>query len=141
MFDLFSRWGKRSKLSVIPDVPRSIADWFDRIGRSSPPADGIVALNIGIFETPNGYTIYLTGSTEYDPDNDDWACREDYSPKERYFELPSEFTSGKDWKEVEEDLKLLIRNILSSDQFANNVLAKTEVFAVGFDDGDLTRLK
>ena len=141
MIDLFSRWRKGSKLPVIPDVPRSIADWFDRIGRTSPPPVGIVALNIGIFETPNGYTIYLTGSTEYDPDNDDWACREDYSPKERYFELPSEFTSGKDWKEVEEDLKLLIRNILSSDQFANNVLAKTEVFAVGFDDCDLTRLK
>ena len=141
MIDLFSRWRKGSKLPVIPDVPRSIADWFDRIGRTSPPPVGIVALNIGIFETPNGYTIYLTGSTEYDPNNDDWACREDYSPKERYFELPREFTDGKDWQEVEKDLQELIRNILSSDQFANNALAKTEIFAVGFDDGDLTRLK
>ena len=141
MIDLFSRWRKRSKLSVIPDVPKSIADWFDRIGRTNPPPDGIVALNIGIFETPNGYTIYLTGSTEYDPDDDDWACREDYSPKERYFELPLEFTSGKEWREVEKDLRLLIQSILSSDQFANNALANTEVFAIGFDDGGLTRLK
>ena len=141
MIDLFSRWRKRSKLSVIPDVPKSIADWLDRIGRTFPPPDEIVALNIGIFESPNGFTIYLTGSTQYDVDNDDWACREDYAPKDRYFELPSEFTNGKDWQEVEKDLKLLIRNILSSDQFANNILARPEVFAIGFDDGDLTRLK
>ena len=48
----------------------------------------IIALNFNLWEAveENGqscYTLELTGSKQYDVENDDWACEEDFDPRER----------------------------------------------------------
>ena len=41
------------------------------IALSEPPSEEIVAFNIGLFESDNGYMAYLTGSKEFGSEDDD----------------------------------------------------------------------
>ena len=115
-------------------------DWLNRINQSEViPAD-LSAFNFGLFQTPNGYSIYLIGSTIFTEDNDDWAGEEDFAPREKYFELPSNF-KDKNWKELEDFVKELVIDFINSEDFQKTFLARTVAITVGFDDGDLIRIK
>jgi hypothetical protein len=117
------------------------ACWIATISLSSPPPMNIAAFNIGLFETPDGYKAYLTGSKDYDPNDDDWACQEDYSPEQRYFELPPDFIFGKDWQEIEEGMVEMVKKFLVSAEGSENIFSTSQVVTVGFDDGVLIRVK
>jgi hypothetical protein len=54
-----------------------------------PPAD-VIAFNFGLFESDQGYRMYLVGSLEYSEDDDDWACIELPKEEYRYLRLPDE---------------------------------------------------
>jgi hypothetical protein len=110
--------------------------WLERISLISPPNPEIKAFNFGIFQTQNGYSVYLIGSTKYDSEDDDWACMEDYAPVERYLELP--LTANGDWQSVETGLVEALREIVSAvPSFLNNA----EYVTAGFDDVVLVRVK
>lgn len=64
-----------------------IAKWLTNIAETELPSAGVIAFNIGLFEGEDGYTAYLIGSKEYDPDDSDWACSEDFIPEKKYFKL------------------------------------------------------
>lgn len=97
----------------------------------------IKAINIGLFEGEKGYQAYLTGSYDYDPEDDDWACNEDYVPEQKYLELPD--SHGLEWEVIQNTVSEYISEIIeeSSDTILNHV----SVVTVGFDDGDLIRIK
>jgi len=116
------------------------ADWLKRVSQSSLPPTGIAAYYLGIFETERGYVAHLSGSREYDPADDDWACREDYVPAEKYFELRESFTLGTDWREVQRVLGSFVKRFIETPSSSGSFLADGSVVAVGFDDGDLARV-
>ena len=66
-------------------LEEKIEYWLDQMNveTSCLPAD-IVAFNFGLFETENGYGIYLIGSKSYDEQDDDWACDIDFEPEDKY---------------------------------------------------------
>jgi hypothetical protein len=123
------------------ELESSFARWIEDMLLTSPPPSAITAFNIGLFESPNGYTAYVIGSEEYDPKNDDWACQEGYSPKQRYLELPPEFIVGKVWQEIEGEMVGLVKNFLCMSKDSDNILSTATVVTVGFDDGVLIRVK
>jgi hypothetical protein len=63
------------------------------ISAEAPPSS-VVAFNIGLVETFAGYSAYLAGADRYDPDDDDWACDEAFTPRERYVRLPVRLDRG-----------------------------------------------
>jgi hypothetical protein len=65
----------------------NLRNWIDGITKAENPDKTIVAYYFGLFETHDGYTIYLVGSKEYDSEDDDWACNNDFSPSEKYLPL------------------------------------------------------
>ena len=62
-------------------IKQTIKTWIRTVNHMEILPNEIVALNFGLYEP---YGIELTGSTEYDPENDDWACNEDFIPEQRY---------------------------------------------------------
>jgi hypothetical protein len=119
---------------------REFAAWLRRVARSSPPPEGIAAYNFGLFESEGGYVAYLTGSREYDPEDDDWACREDYTPAERYVDLRGAFDEGATWREVQHGVVGMIKRFVESPEFSDSFLSGASAVTVGFDDGDLERV-
>jgi len=65
-----------------------VAGWLHRVTANERPPASIVAYNIGLFETEDGYSAYLAGAGRFDPVSGDWACEEAFTPRERYLILP-----------------------------------------------------
>ncbi|WP_073309029.1 hypothetical protein [Flavobacterium terrae] len=116
-------------------------EWVKNINSNEKIENNIKAFNFGLFETENGYTMYLIGAKEYKENDDDWATVVDFEPTDKYFEMDKSIIKDKDWKEV---LKLstdLVSDYVKSKGFENSFLKNAEVITVGFDDGDLIRIK
>jgi hypothetical protein len=79
------------------------------------------------------------GPWEYDADNKDWACGEDFAPGEKYF--PVTFIHTKKWEELLLDAVTLASRFIQSPEFSRSFLATATAITVGFDDGELQRVK
>ena len=121
-------------------VYADFVNWLNRVSQSSPPPNNVVAYNFGIFESESGYILYLIGSREYDPDDDDWACSEDYVPVEKYFMLPKNLADGRDWQGVQREVVRIINRFIESPECKESFLAHASAITAGFDDGDLYRV-
>ena len=123
------------------DYTGELVAWLARALESSPPPPGIVAYYVGLFESPDGCTAYLIGSRVFDPDDDEWACNDDYAPAEKYFPLPEKITGPRDYRRVERRVVRAVKTFLAAPENGGSSLVSAEAVAVGFDDGDLTRVK
>lgn len=124
---------------------RPLADevqgWLRRVAAAEHPPESVAAYNIGLFETGHGeYSAYLVGGKRYDPSDSSWACEEAFTPKERYLALPVG-RSEDEWQLVLERVVEAVRAFLSSGDGRETFLAKARAVTVGFDDGDLVRVK
>ena len=115
--------------------------WLERIGTSPPRPQAIAAYNFGIFESESGYVVYLVGANKYDPEDDDWACSQDYVPREKYFNLPKSFPGRKKWAGVQREVAGFVKQFIKSPVFENSFLARASAITVGFDDGELQRVR
>lgn len=113
--------------------------WLDEICATEQPISEIIAYNFGLFEGEDGHTVYLVGSEEYDEDDSDWACNEDFTPVQRYFALPD--SSNDEWEVVQENVTQMLKQFMEEPVFEESFLAKATAITVGYDDGDLERVK
>lgn len=101
-------------------------------------SDNIVAFNINIYESP--FTIEIVGSSEFNPDNEDWACNEDWIPKNRLIQVSSSFF-GNSWAEAQENIVAMAKLYIQSSSKNALKLKNSKAFAVGFVDGNLSYVK
>lgn len=118
-----------------------LQDWLKHICTTESPDESIIAFNFGLFETPNGYTIYLVGSTYYDEEDDDWACEEDFVPAKKYCELPTSDFSHLKFDAVQEKLSAILISFMETEVFNNSFLSKATAITIGFDDGNLELIR
>lgn len=116
-------------------------DWLVKISQTETPEKTIVAYNFGLFETENGYTVYLIGSKEFDKDDSDWALNHDFEPKLKYYPLPEKIYKSLKWEEVLMKVKSQLIDFKKSFHFKKSFFSKAKAITVGFDDGDLERIK
>jgi hypothetical protein len=116
-------------------------NWITRLAKMETPTNDILAFNFGLFETENGYTIYVIGAKTFDEEDSDWATEADFEPKDRYLEINPSETEGLEWTQVLEKVKLTVEDFVSSDKFENSFLRHAKFITTGFDDGDLLRIK
>jgi hypothetical protein len=74
-------------------------EWLTKLSKTEKPDKSIIAYNFGIFETTEGYTVYLIGSKEFEEDDSDWATNEDFVPQLKYFPLPVELNQL-EWNQI-----------------------------------------
>ena len=107
-----------------------------QINDEPAPAD-IVAINIGIFETDEGYSLYLNGSKTYDAGNDDWACNDDCKVEEKYLQLPMSNHTHEDWEEFQQLVKDIVRSYVEVKAQDEKSLFYHKIVTIGFDEGNL----
>lgn len=113
--------------------------WLSRLIVDESPPGTVVAFNVGLFEDGDGFVAYLCGCDQWDPDNDDWACDESYSPAERYCRLT--FPPGSSWQVVQASVAATLKLFLDSSDGNMSFLSRADALTVGFDDGVLTHVK
>lgn len=122
-------------------MEEKICKWIQRIAEQEQVPTDIIAFNFGMFESENGYTVYLIGSKEYDANDDDWACNDDFEPKEKYLELSCQRVRDMAWEEFQNSVILTIADCIgNADEHIAN-LFDNRIITAGFDDGNQTRIK
>jgi hypothetical protein len=116
-------------------------DWMTQLTQSESPSADIVAFNFGLFETEDGYTIYLVGAKEFDADDDDWATEVDFEPANKYLVINPAETKELNWNQVLEKVRGTIEQFVKSGRFGKSLLKNAEAITTGFDEGDLLRIK
>jgi hypothetical protein len=117
---------------------KKLKAWLGRIVSQESPSNEVIAYNIGLFETPQGYTAYLCGARKYSAEDGDWATEEAFTPRERYFPFPPVMKVMK-WEQAQKVTINVVRTFLAENP--NSFLAKAKAVTVGFDDGDLVPVK
>jgi hypothetical protein len=113
--------------------------WINGIISKEQPSEDIIAYYFGLFESLDHYMIYLSGSTEYDAEDPDWACNNDFTPEDKYLRLQE--YRGMSWQEVLEKVRIQLEAILETEVPSNSFLGKASAIAIGFDDGDLVTIR
>ncbi len=122
------------------DLQKSITDWLTRASKTDVPVQ-VIGLNIGLFETADGYNMYLACCDVFDEDDSDWACSECYEHPLRYLKLPSLKSVYPKWDDFQEAVIAVVKPFMASDTLQGNWFGRMKGITVGFDDGDLVRIK
>ena len=119
-------------------LDQQISSWLQGLLATQPPPANVVAFNVGLFETPSGYSAYLSGATKFDASSDSWALEDVYSPSEREFPLPPGVFAN--WHDVLSQVQVALKSALHRAPLLHSPLARAQAVTVGFDDGDLERV-
>lgn len=120
-------------------MKEEISSWLQRMAEQEQVPSEIVALNFGLYESENGYCIYLVGSEEYDEDDDDWACNEDFEPDDNYLEIEGLSPQNTPWEQFQNDVVKILKECMANADVSR--LFGNRVVTAGFDDGNLVRIK
>jgi hypothetical protein len=122
-------------------MKEKLINWLNNIQKIDgiPPKE-VIAFNFGIYESENGYKIYLVGSFEYDENDADWACIELPTKSHRYFDLPKELQS-KDWDEILTASAKSLTELEKEGNLKIGLLKNAIAITTGFDDGELIRIR
>jgi hypothetical protein len=114
--------------------------WIRKIVDSEHPSKDIIGYYFGIFESgTKEYTLYLSGSTEFNGEDEDWVCNNDFEPNEKYLPLP-QYKNLK-WEEVLNEITGILKNFMETYVYKNSFFSKAKAIATGFDGGDLVLIK
>lgn len=114
-------------------------NWLAKIIESENPDESIIAYYFGIFKGEAHYTVYLIGSSSYDPQDSHSASNNDFEPTNKYFDLPNDFDNLR-WNVVLEEVEKYLKDFVASASYVNSFFTKAKVIATGFDDGDLIEI-
>ena len=133
--------GLGNKVEKATTLDELLKEWIKKLEDYSQPGKDIKALNFGLFESDEGFMIYLTGSKVYDYPNDDWATETDFEPIAlyKYLLLNTDDTKNLEWDQLLEKVKMALENVIA--KHPNYHLFKNRTVTVGFDDGDLILIK
>lgn len=115
-------------------MKKKIEDWIKQICYEPFTKENIVALYFGLFETEDGYCLYLVGSSDYDENDDDWACAIEYEPFNKYLVLKGIKT---DWQFILDNVYNILSDAIRKPEICDTPLFKGKTIAVGFDDGPM----
>lgn len=124
------------------NLEKKLQGWLEKIASKEQPSSNIKALNFGFFEnSENYYSIYLIGSKEYDANDQDWACNEDFVPVDKYFHVKHKSISSLDCEQFLDLVKTTLPKVLESDNLKESFFSKVQHITTGFDDGDLVEIQ
>ena len=115
----------------------SFSLWLDS-QLSEVISPNIVAFCININESP--FNIEIVGSAQFDIEDEDWACSEDWVPTKRNIAV-SRSLFGKSWEEAQGNIIAMSEQYLKSNMKNNSRLSRAKAFAVGFVDGNLSYVR
>ena len=85
-------------------------NWLGDIIVAEKPEITIIAYWFGLFESTEGYEIYLIGTKTFDEDDPDWVCNPDFIPKNKYLTVG---LKDAEWQSVLEEVKKYLTNYLN----------------------------
>lgn len=116
-------------------IKECIRNWIVEMNKEEKMPKDIQAINFGLFEP---YGIEMIGSKQYDDEEDDWACEEDFVPKNR--ECPElKISEDFNWEYVLDIISQILKEIIND--MKDLEILNVKHITTGFCDGDLLVIK
>jgi hypothetical protein len=115
--------------------------WLENINIIENVDNSIIGFNFGLYESKNGFEMYLIGSKTFDVNDEDWASNVDFEPKQKYFQFGKEISLDKEWQDIIKISEKLILDYIGSEKFKTSLFANAKGITTGFDEGNLTIIK
>ena len=118
-----------------------IIDWLKNIEKQDgTPPDSVIAFNLGLMESDQGFMMYFVGAFEYSEDNDDWACVEPPTKQYRYLKLP-EKVQNESWETILDLCTKALFEMESDGTLSTTLIKNAKAITTGFDDGELMKIR
>ena len=76
-----------------------------------------------------------------DEEDDDWACYVDYEPKRKYLEINNLGNSNIESNSFLQVVVEIISDLMQKTEISESTLFHNRIITIGFDDGELIRIK
>lgn len=118
-----------------------IIDWLRNIEKQDgTPPDSVIAFNLGLMESDQGYMMYFVGALEYSEGDDDWACIEPPTKPYRYLKLPDKIQK-ESWETILDLCEKALTELESDGTLNTNLIKNAKAVTTGFDDGELVKIR
>ncbi|WP_297091017.1 hypothetical protein [uncultured Draconibacterium sp.] len=119
----------------------TLTSWLNEIEKNDgiPPKE-VVVFNFGIYQSDEGYVMYLVGGFEFTETNDNWAHLEMPKQDYRYLLLPA-MVQDKPWQLVVEYCKNTLLEMESEGLLRKNLLKNAQFLTIAYDEGELYRIR
>lgn len=122
-------------------MKKEIVDWLKNIEKQDGiPPDSVIAFNLGLMESDQGFMMYFVGSFDYSEDDDDWACVEPPAKPYRYLKLPDE-VQNESWETILDICKNTLMELESDGTLNTTLMKNAKAITTGFDDGELIKIR
>jgi hypothetical protein len=113
----------------------SFEKWADS-ALAAPIPVAVVAFSFNIAETYDAFVVELVGSSEFDAEDSDWACEEEFAFREPLYPLPHSEVGSK-WEPVLGQIRDLVAKYVAESTKGGSILRRARGVGVGFVDGEL----
>jgi hypothetical protein len=122
-------------------MKKEIVDWLNNIEKQDGiPPDSVIAFNLGLMESDQGFMMYFVGAFEYSEDDDDWACIEPPTKPHRYLKLPNK-VQNETWETILEICKNALTELEKDGSLKITLLKSAKAITTGFDGGELIKIR
>jgi len=122
-------------------MKKEIIDWLKNIEKKDGmPPNSVIAFNLGLMESDQGYMMYFVGAFEYTVDDDDWACIEPPTKPYRYLKMPDK-VQNESWETILELCKKTLTELESDGTLNTTLIKNAQAITTGFDDGVLEKIR
>lgn len=122
-------------------MKNKIMEWLQDIEKQDGmPPEVVIAFNFGLFESDQGYMVYLVGGFEYSEEDDDWACLEPPANDYRYLRFPDDIQS-ESWESILDYSEKILKELEREGAFNQTLIKNAKAITTGFDDGGLRKIR
>ncbi len=123
-------------------------EWLDQLNAHEKPYYPCNAFHFGLFEaqTEDIFVVYLVGSPHYSRELDvwnKWIKEATYEPaiRHKFFPIPFTMIDSYDWMDAHYLVSRGLRAYLAANPFVDCMFHNAERITMGFDDGEVYRIK
>ena len=122
-------------------MKKEIFEWLKNIEmQDGIPPDSVIAFNLGLMESDQGFMMYFVGAFEYSQDDDDWACLEPPTKPYRYLRLPDKI-QNESWKTILDLCKNALTELENDGSLNRTLIKNAKAITTGFDESELIRIR
>ena|SRR6185437_7650329 len=106
----------------------TLQDWLLNICEKDRPQKPISKYTVGLFESPNDYTLVLVGVNTYDEDKNRSVTRIEFEPTNMYFKLPEAYYKNLSREQLLDKLTSQLKDFAKTERFKTSFFSKATLF-------------
>lgn len=105
----------------------TMQDWLLNVCEKDTPQKPISKYGVGLFESPNDYTLFLVGLNSYDEDKNRSVTRIEFEPTNMYFKLPGAYYANLSREQLVDKLTSELKSFTITEEFKNSFFTKANI--------------